>query len=196
MGSTVFQTYPSSMLRGNLFGSFCVILLTIHTTNKQVNITSLVELIKHNATEYFNTWTQKRRKKSTQLWHVGLIKEMKTFLIDMHYIIILKKEMLCNMRPMYVCIYEVFTGNRSRHHRSQVCSGIVGSVRLCLSHRLPLTSQRPGSWWEKTSTPVWWSRSEMRRNRRQSKREPMLLFTMRSEYICLNHLRLSVAVSR
>lgn len=55
MGSTVFQTYPSSMLRGNLFGSFCVILLTIHTTNKQVNITSLVELIKHNATEYFNT---------------------------------------------------------------------------------------------------------------------------------------------
>lgn len=27
---------------------------------------------------------------------------MKTFLIDMHYIIILKKEMLCNMRPMYV----------------------------------------------------------------------------------------------
>lgn len=55
----------------------------------------------------------------------------------------------------HVCIYEVFTGNRSRHHRSQVCSGIVGSVRLCLSHRLPLTSQRPGSWWEKTSTPVW-----------------------------------------
>uniref|UniRef100_A0A671Z1B9 Fer-1 like family member 6 n=1 Tax=Sparus aurata TaxID=8175 RepID=A0A671Z1B9_SPAAU len=76
MGSTVFQTYPSSMLRGNLFGSFCVILLTIHPTNKQVNITSLVELIKHN------------------------------------------KEMLCNMRPMYVCIYEVFTGNQSQHHRS------------------------------------------------------------------------------
>uniref|UniRef100_A0A671Z1C4 Fer-1 like family member 6 n=1 Tax=Sparus aurata TaxID=8175 RepID=A0A671Z1C4_SPAAU len=43
---------------------------------------------------------------------------MKTFLIDMHYIIILKKEMLCNMRPMYVCIYEVFTGNQSQHHRS------------------------------------------------------------------------------
>lgn len=67
MGSTVFETHPSSMLRGNLFGSFCVILLTIHTTNKQVNITSLVELIKHNATEYFNTRAQKRRKKSTQL---------------------------------------------------------------------------------------------------------------------------------
>lgn len=43
---------------------------------------------------------------------------MKTFLIDMHHIIILKKEMLCNMRPMYVCIYEVFTGNQSQHHHS------------------------------------------------------------------------------
>lgn len=47
------------------------------------------------------------------------------------------------------------------------------------TNRSPLTSRRPDSWWVKTSTPAWSSRSEMRRNRRRWRKRPTLPFTTR-----------------